>query len=408
MRKDAFVLTLLIVAALVLSACQPAMQVEDNSSPAMMEKNDSMMTGDESGADDGAMMDEKDSDNMMTGDAVIDVELPLTGVVINATEGDLVQLRPEAIDPDNDVVTYFFTPPFDSKGKWQTMEGDAGKVTVTVTASDGKANTTEDVTVIIFRAKKGPVVECPESVTVKEGDEIVLNCNIYDPEGDQAIIEYSGFMKGPTYQTSFEDAGDYTTIVKARNKYKETVKTVKITVLNTNRAPTVSFDFGDTIGGTEGDIITLNADAKDPDGDKVTVTYSEPFDSTGAWKTKIGDAGSHPVSVVVSDGKLTSKKDITVEIAMKNTAPVLKNIPDITVYEGETIKVPVDVYDREGDNVKVTVKGWLSSLTYATSYEDAGVYTATVIASDGQYEASQTFKVTVIDRNRPPVFKVPA
>ena len=393
MRKGLFVIALLVVAAVIITACQNYAPIEN-----------------QSGNEFPVEIANISADNVSAGEAPAMTEetAPVNGVVIQATEGDLVRLKPEAVDPDNDKVTYFFTPPFDASGKWQTREGDAGQYPVTITASDGKANTTEEITVLVNRAKKGPVIECPDSITVKEGDTINLNCNIYDPEGDQAVVEYSGFMKGPSYTTTFDDAGEYTTVIKASNQYKTTEKTVKITVLNTDRAPELSFGFGDTIQATEGDVITLDAKASDPDGDKVTVKYGEPFDSTGTWKTKIGDAGTYPVTVVASDGTLTARKDVMVVVAMKNTAPVLKKINDITVYEGDTIKVPVDVYDREGDKVKVTIKGWLNSLTYTTTYDDAGEYTATVTASDGQYETSQTFKITVIDRNRPPVFTVPA
>jgi hypothetical protein len=93
---------------------------------------------------------------------------------------------------------------------------------------------------------------------------------------------------------------------------------------------------------------------------------------------------------------------------MKNTAPVIKTINDITAYEGDTIKLPIEVTDREDDKVKVTVSGWMNSEQYTTTYDDAGEYTVTVTATDGTYEAKQTFKVTVLDKNRPPMFKIPA
>jgi hypothetical protein len=398
MRKDAFVLILLVLGALFIAGCQPQPAASNETGITYPVELENLSIGTNNSV----------PEETKTTETPKEETAPMTGVVIEATEGDLVQLKPEAIDPDKDTITYYFSKPFDEKGKWQTREGDAGRYAVTVTASDGKANTSEDITVMIKKAKKGPVIECPDSINVKEGDTIKLNCNIYDPEGDQAIIEYSGFMKGPTYTTTFNDAGDYTTVVKAKNKYKETQKIVKIKVLNTNRAPEVTFDFGDELNAMEGDIITLSPKVSDPDGDKATVKYSEPFDSTGVWKTEIGDAGKYTVSVVASDGTLTYKKEATLEIKMKNTAPVLKKINDITVYEGDTIKLPIDVVDREGNKVSVTVKGWMNSQTYTTTYEDAGTYTVTVIANDGQYEASQTFKVTVLDKNRPPVFKIPA
>jgi len=334
---------------------------------------------------------------------------PEEGIVIKATEGTLVQLRPEAYDPDKDVVHFFYTKPFNANGKWQTKEGDAGKYLVTVTASDGKSNTSQDIIVIITKANQAPVLECPEEITAKEGELIKLDCNIYDPEGESVIVEYSGFMKSSTYQSTYDDAGDYTTQIKARDKEKEAETSVKIKIIDVNRAPEIT-GVPETINAVETDVITLNPRVSDSDGDKVTVTFSEPFDKNGMWRTTIGDAGAHKASIVASDGKGTTKKEVEIVIAQKNTPPVLKTINDITVYEGETITITAEASDREEDKDKldITVKGWMNSLSYTTTYEDAGTYTVTVTVSDGTYSAEQTFKVTVLDSNRPPVFRVPA
>jgi plastocyanin len=401
MRKHLILMLAVAALALAIAACQ---QLEPGFA------NNTSIAGNLTIEPGAAVIDEgaTESGKGVQGKEGLDKTGMLSGVVIEATEGDLVQLKPQAVDPDDDTITFYFTSPFDAGGKWQTKEGDAGQYQVKVTASDGKANTSQEITVVIKKAKKAPVIECPESVTAKEGDLIQLNCNIYDPEGDQAVVEYSGFMKGPSYQATFEDAGEYTTVIMAKNQYKDSSKTIKITILNTNRAPVLELSFGSKLTGVETDILTLSPKLSDPDGDEVSVKFSEPFDSTGTWKTKIGDAGVYTATLVASDGSLTTKKEFTVELKMKNTAPVLKVINDITVSEGEAIKLPISATDREGDRVKITVKGWMNSESYTTTYEDSGEYSVTVVASDGQLETSQTFKVTVLDKNRPPVFKIPA
>jgi hypothetical protein len=91
-----------------------------------------------------------------------------------------------------------------------------------------------------------------------------------------------------------------------------------------------------------------------------------------------------------------------------NTPPVLKLIPDITVREGEMVKLPIVATDREGDKLTITVSGWMTADTKKTDYGDAGEYTAKVVVADGEYETSQVVHVTVLKVNRPPVFVVPA
>jgi hypothetical protein len=336
-----------------------------------------------------------------------ETETPTTGVIIEGTEGDLIQLKPEAYDPDGNKITFYFSKPFDANGKWQTKIGDAGRYPVTVTASDGKANTTQEIMIVVLKANLPPVIECPKEVVAKEAELIKLDCNIYDPEGESVVVEYSGFMKGPAYESKYGDAGNYTVQIKASDKEKTSTGSVKIVILHVNQAPIIE-GVPDTVTAVETEIVTLNPKVSDPNGEKVTVTFSEPFDSKGIWKTKIGDAGTIKASIVASDGQSTTKKEVNVVITKKNTAPVLKKINDITVNEGETITLPIDATDREGDKLEVTVKGWMNSPTYATTYDDAGVYSVTVTVSDGELSTEQTFKVTVLDKNRAPVFKIPA
>jgi hypothetical protein len=332
-----------------------------------------------------------------------DIEAEFT---YHGVEGDLIQLKPEAVDPDGDLVYYYFTEPFNENGNWQTIEGDAGQYLVTITATDKKDNTSKDVLVIIAKANKPPVIECPETINVKETELVVIECNIYDPEGDTIVIEYSGFMRESSYVTTYDDAGEYSVVVTAKDKEKASQETVKVIVTDVNRAPTIS-GVPDEFSLMETEILTVMPVVEDPDGDAVTLTFSEPMNSKGIWKTDIGDSGVHKLSVVASDGEGTTKKEFTVSVSQKNTAPKLKRMLDITVEEGDTINLPIEATDREGDELTITVLGWMNQPTKVTTYDDAGEYTTTVIVSDGEFQDSETISITVIDKNRPPIFKTP-
>ncbi len=329
------------------------------------------------------------------------------GIVrIEKTEGDLITLRPDAYDPDGDTIMYKFTTPFDENGKWQTKEGDAGNYKITITASDGKLSTTEDVLVVVRPTNKAPVINCPDEITVKETETVKLNCNITDPEGEEVIIKYTGWMSSSTKKTTYNDEGEYETTISGSDKNRTTEKTIKIIVENLNRAPVVQ-DIKD-IKIEETETAKVDMVANDLDGDKLTYTYGKPLNDKGAWETKMDDAGTYDSYVVISDGEGSVRKEFKIIVSQKNTAPKLTYIEPITVSEGDTITLPINAIDREGDKLQVTVNGWFNTKSYNTTYDDAGEHTVTITVSDGKLSTSQEVEITVIDKNRPPVFKVPA
>jgi hypothetical protein len=336
---------------------------------------------------------------------------------LTGTEGDLLTLKPKAVDPDGDKVAYTYSSPFSSNGLWQTKDGDAGKYLVTVTASDGELTTSNDVLVIINPSNKPPVIDCPASISLKEGESINLKCNFFDKENDPLVIEYSGWMTSATYTTNYDSAGDHKVFVKASDGNTNVSKTIDIHVENVDRAPIFNVHLKD-LTVVESDIVTLNPNVTDPDGDTLKLTYSDPITSKGVWKTAIGDGGTYPISVVASDGTLTTKESFTLTVKLLNTAPVMKFIPNISVEEGEQVIIKPEVVDREKDPITITYSGWMKSSSYTTTYDDAypkgcdktgcaATYKVTVTASDGVFNATQDVYVLVLDKNRPPQFVWP-
>jgi hypothetical protein len=350
--------------------------------------------------------------------SAIEEEFKDVAYTITAVEGDLVTLKLKAVDPDGLPISYYYSKPFNDQGLWQTKDGDAGKYLVRVAAGDYFSNTTADVLVVITPRNKPPVINCPDKITVKEGETVEIKCSFFDKENDAIVTEYSGWMTSPTYTTNFESAGTHKVLVWASDGFNNATHTITIEVKNVPRAPIFEEHVKD-MTVTETDIVTLKPKVSVPDiGEKVTIKYSEPFDSNGVWKTRIGDAGTYPVSVVATSQGLSTKETFTLTVKMLNTAPVMKFIPNITVDEGDTIKIVPEVVDRENDPITVTYTGWMKESTYTTTYDDAFPngcdkpgcskrYKVTVTASDGVYSVSQDVYVIVTDKNRPPVFVWP-
>jgi len=337
---------------------------------------------------------------------------------ITAVEGNLVTLKLKAVDPDGLSLKYSYDKPFNDEGLWQTKDGDAGKYLVRVAASDAFSKTTADVLIIITPRNKEPIIDCPNELTVKEGETVNLVCNFFDKENDPITTEYSGWLTSPTYTTNFDSAGDHKVLVRASDGYNNATKTIIIHVENVPRAPVFNTHLKD-MTVTESDIITLKPDVSEPDiGEQIKVTYSEPFDKNGIWKTQVGDAGTYPITVVATSQGLSTKESFTLTVKMLNTAPIMKFIPNITVEEGDTVKLSPDVADRENDPITITYSGWMKESTKTTTFDDAypkgcdkpgcsATYKVTVTASDGVYNAVQDVYITVKDKNRPPVFVWP-
>lgn len=325
---------------------------------------------------------------------------------VEKIEGNLIRLQPDAYDPDGDKIIYTFTKPFDNDGEWQTVEGDAGEYVITITASDGKLSTSEDILVIVKPTNKAPIIECPDKLSFKETNTVEINCTVTDPEGKEVIVTYSGWMNSVEKKTTYDDAGKYDVTITAKDGEKTTIKNLKIIIENVNRPPKVEDIKDITVQETE--TINVNVTTSDLDKDKITVEYSEPLGETGVWKTKYGDAGTYETYVLVSDGQAVVKKEFTIVVKQKNTAPSLEFIENITIDEGETIELPINAFDREGDEITVKITGWFKTETYTTSYEDEGEHNVTVIVSDGELSTSQKVKITVNDMNRAPIFKIAA
>jgi len=329
-------------------------------------------------------------------------EIPSGAPKITVNEGELVKLNLKATDPDGDPLTYTYTEPLDEEGSWQTREGEAGTYKITVTASDGKSETEQDVYIVVNPLNQPPILETISDIMLNEGETVSLSPKATDPNGDEVIITYSGWMTSAEYKTNYEDAGVHTVTITASDSISETKQKVKVTVKNVNRAPIIAL-LSD-VAVKEGEKASITATAADPDKDEVEITYSEPLDKDGEWQTEEGDAGKYRVTITASDGELSSQKSIFVIVESLNKAPVFEEMGTITVDEGDTVTLEPEATDPEGEEVTITYSGWMSSSEYTTTNDDAGEYVVTITASDGINEATIDVEITVNDVNRPPEF----
>lgn len=85
-----------------------------------------------------------------------------------------------------------------------------------------------------------------------------------------------------------------------------------------------------------------------------------------------------------------------------NFPPLILFADDIVVQEGEHVDINALIFDIDGDPITVSYSGWMNERSYTTTFDDAGIHTVTVTASDAYGSSSEEVVVEVINVNRPP------
>lgn len=250
-------------------------------------------------------------------------------IEIKVKENDTVNLKPKASDKNKDKIIYTFSAPLDKDGKWKTTFGDAGKYVVTVTASDGELQTARKVLLIVEKRNIAPVIDLKnDAITVDEGATLELNkyITVSDPNKDKVDVKISDPVGDDgVWKLGFKDAGTYTITIDAYDGELRTKKNIKLTVNKKNMPPELENVPG-TITVNEGEKVEIKPKAADPNGDKVTVTISNPVGDDGIWETGYTDRGTYMVTVKATDGTATTTKEVKVTVKPVNLAPEIIDI----------------------------------------------------------------------------------
>ena len=337
MKKE-IIFALMIISVLLISACdvyntlyiKQAGEAEDVSEEEIIVE----------GLDEEVMEEEAGTnvEEVDTGIAEEEVEIPEDATVLIVKETELVNLVPNAEDPDKDTLIFTFTSPLDDNGQWQTTYGDAGEYTITVTASDGSLTASKEVLIIVNRKEEAPTLDSftPEETTiiVDETEQVAFSVAASDLNED--ILRYSWKLDGVSignddsaeYKTTYEDSGSHTVKAIVSDGIFDTEKIWSVTVNNVNGKPQIS-EVGD-IEAKETDTITINVAALDDDGDELSYSIDDSRfvqdGSTFTWETNYDDAGDHLVTVSVSDGVDTASQEVTVTVENVNRPPVILDI----------------------------------------------------------------------------------
>ena len=351
------------------------------------------------------------------------------------TETEKISLQPDAIDPDSDSLITAYSYPLNEKGEWQTTYGDAGEYKTTVTVSDGITNVSKDILIIVKRKEESPKIDsfAPEEdfLSIKEGDSIDFKISASDLNKDK--ISYEWLFDGKRakdgeefqYSTSYTDAGTHTISAVVSDGKEEARMEWEVNVEDVDRAPLFESIANKVVN--ENDEVRIVLNAADPDGDNITYSASNMPYGAGlegyvfTWKPSYDTVQKEGfIDRIVDRFSILSKnfyiqfsanskdkkaiQNIVITVKDVNRAPVVEGIGQMTINEGEMLKIIPKAYDLDGDKVKLRYSGFIDTDTYKSKFGDAGAYEIKVTASDGMLETSKLVNVNISHVNRAPVF----
>ncbi len=356
----------------------------------------------------------------------------------SVNESELLEFTVNATDPDGDTLTYsasnlpsgatfdddtstfLWIPSFEQEGIYHDVHFEV---------SDGKLTHGENITIAVNSTNMPPELEEIGNQWGNENETLTIVVNATDPDGDTLTYFASNLPDGAVFNNltrtfswlpTFEQAGTYPGVhFEVSDGELINWTSITITVNDTNRWPVLEEIVDQTVNETE--ILTVDVNATDPDGDMLTYSCSRTdlftdfnlLTGIGSWTPGYEDAATHYIDFGVSDGKGgIDNRTVCLTVKDVNRPPELEEIGNQTVNENETLMLDVNATDPDYDVLIYScnctdIFSDFNTLTgtgsWTPGYEDAGTYYIDFDVSDGKGGIDNiTVSITVEDVNRPP------
>jgi len=310
-----------------------------------------------------------------------------------------------------------------------------GSSTVSLTSFMYNTGTPAVVTAagtVTLTNKKPAFAAATDTKTVNENAALAFTVVATDGDGDVLTYSATGSPTGATFNAatgafawtpSYTQAGVYTVVFKANDGTVDSDPlTVTITVNDVNRTPTISLNPTGPFTVAEGQLLTFDVVASDPDTDN-TLTLSASGVPSGAtfvastgkfsWTPLFNQAGSYTVLFTVKDNKnAMATVPATITVTNTNTPPSFavagaKQMPDTTILGGKNLIFTYKAIDAEGDNISyflqdpkpegAIIVASTGVFGWKPSNKQAGKWQIVVLASDGVFSTpSRIAYVTVV------------
>lgn len=275
-----------------------------------------------------------------------------------------------------------------------------------------------------------PTIECAaDSRTVTEGDTLRITPTVVDPDDDTLTIQWTASGGTVTEQGNVAvfdstglDPGTYTIRGEVSDGEHTAVCTVDVTVEKRRLPPTISCD-PSTMSVTEGESITLQARASDPNDDALTYSWTVNGQSVTNDRPEFefGTAGRQPgqytVRVTVTDvDNMSASCEFTVTVNRRpnNNPTVTLSLDRTEVFTCEPVTATATAQDPDGDPLTYSwtldgqsISGTGSTVPIDTCDLAGGTHTVTVTVNDGRGgTASDTVTFNVTDKTVIPTDRI--
>ncbi|HYQ90119.1 MAG TPA: PKD domain-containing protein [Candidatus Binatia bacterium] len=346
-------------------------------------------------------------------------------------------------------MTVFTVTVHPSTGRVHLAPGfaDAGSTTAIIRASNGTTSTDRSFTITVNNVTRPPTLNQPANMTVEPGTTTDQTITATDPDGHPLAFAKES---GPTFMTVTtvtpgsgsatgnihlaagitEPLGTSSAAVSVGDGTLTDSKPLMITVGQCHGNPALAQPANMTVhAGSTADQGITGTDAcgnplsftKVAGPAFMTVFTTNPGTGTGIGDIHLApglaDVGSYSATVRVSNGSQLDDKSFAIQINPSGGgAPTLAQPANMTVTEGTTADQILTGTDPDGDPltfgreagpVFMTVFDLTPStgdLHLAPGFADAGIYRASVRASDGIFSDAKSLTITVDQgANRCPV-----
>ena len=168
---------------------------------------------------------------------------------IEINEIDTISFEVDISDLNDDVLRYIWKLDGKAVGDessyaYETTYEDSGSHTVKISTSDGIFDTENIWSVTVNNVNRKPLLEEVEDIMASENDRVIIELEAIDDDGDELSYEisderFSQDGNSFTWKTTYDDAGEHTTIVSVSDGVDIISQEVKVIIENVNRPPVI-------------------------------------------------------------------------------------------------------------------------------------------------------------------------